>query len=86
MDFVGIDGNSYSNSVIVYLQNVWSIINSGIVDMDYVQVFNVCGRLLAERKSINGSTVAFINPDAEQVLLLKITSSDNITLAKKAVN
>ncbi|WP_309641136.1 fibronectin type III domain-containing protein [Flavobacterium sp.] len=74
------------NSVIVYNQSGQIIINSGTMVMDHVQVFDIRGRLLAEKRSINGSTAAFIIPGAEQVLLLKITSSDNITVVKKAVN
>ncbi|MBC7654500.1 MAG: hypothetical protein H7098_08520, partial [Oligoflexus sp.] len=73
------------NTVLVHSKDNQLIINSGSVIMDHVQVFDARGRLLAEKNIINDSTVAFNFSFAKQVLILKITSSENITVTKKTI-
>lgn len=77
--------NSSSDTVIGYKHNDQIISYSGTVVTGHVKVSDSRG-ILAEMKAVNGSTVAFIISGAAQVLLLKITSRDNVTLARKVVN
>lgn len=74
------------NQVIVYKNPAGElIVNTGQVIMDCVKVFDIRGRLLQERKAVNASETT-LNPGlANQVLLVKVTSKDGITVTKKVI-
>lgn len=74
------------NSVVVYKSNGNIVINSGIAVMDNVKIFDIRGRLIAEKKSINASETIIPADAANQVLIVKITSDTNQAVTKKVVN
>jgi len=74
-------------SVRVYNDNGTLYVNSGEVAMANIKVFDIQGRLIAERKNLTANTASFSNLKAtHQVLIVKITSQDNIVVSKKVVN
>jgi hypothetical protein len=75
-----------ANGVVVYKQNGDIIINAGSSTIASVKVFDIRGRLIAERNDVNASETN-INAGAEkQVLVVQVTSTDNVTVSKKVVN
>lgn len=74
------------NQVIVYKNAVGElVITTGNVTMDSVSIFDIRGRLLQERKAVNASQATVNVGSVNQVLLLKITSVDGITVTKKVI-
>ena len=78
-------GNTGNRAVvIVYQNNV--IINSGKAILDHVEVYDISGRLLASAKKIKSNEVSINVGETNQVLIVKITSTDGITVNKKTIN
>jgi hypothetical protein len=75
-----------ANSVVVYNQNGNIVINSGNITLDNVQVYDIRGRLLVDKKGINASETSLNAGTTNQVLIVKITSDDNQTVTRKVVN
>jgi hypothetical protein len=74
------------NTVVVYKNEQGLFINSGIVPMNNVMIYDVRGRLIASQSSINATNASFnALPNTNQVLLVKITSTDGVSLTKKVV-
>ena len=75
------------NSVSVYKNNGALYVNSGIVAMSNIKVFDIQGRLIAEQKNLKSTTAVFNNLRAKnQVLIVKITGANNNVVTKKIVN
>jgi len=75
------------NSVKVHNADGTLYVNSGEVVMDNIKVFDIQGRLIAERKNLRANTATISNLRAtHQVLIVKITSQDNTVVSKKVVN
>lgn len=75
------------NSVVVYKNNGAIHINSGVVMMDNVKVFDISGRLLAEKSKVNATeTTIDSSKFGTQVLIVQITSDTQIRVSKKVVN
>ena len=75
------------NSVSVYKNNGTIYVNSGKIAINSIQVYDVQGRLIAERKNVKSSTATLENLKANnQVLLVKISGEDNSVVTKKVVN
>ena len=75
-----------ANNIIAYNQNNELIIKSNNVIIKDVKVFDIRGRLLQEKSNINASEVRLNVGDTNQVLMLQITSSENVKVVKKIVN
>lgn len=75
-----------ANSVVLYKAESNIVINAGTTILEYVEVFDIRGRLLATVKKINASEVSINVGNVNQVLIVKITSIDGITVSKKTVN
>jgi hypothetical protein len=74
------------NQVIVYKNPAGElVVNSANTIMDSIMIFDIRGRLLVERKAINASQATINVGSANQVLLVKITSQDGITVTKKVI-
>ena len=72
--------------MVVYKQNDVVYINTTSLIMQKVELYDVSGRLMQELNDINESTVNFSNLSlANQVLLIKITTTDNQVISKKIV-
>jgi len=75
------------NSVVVYTNDLGVTINAGQTIIDNVKVFDVRGRLLVSKSNVNASSIVLENVTSEkQVLLVQITSLDNVTVFKKVIN
>lgn len=75
-----------SNSVVLYKKANEVVINAGNTILEHVEVFDIRGRLLANAKKINATEVSINVGEVNQVLIVKITSKDGITVSKKTVN
>lgn len=74
------------NTVVVYKNNLGLFINSGTALMKNVMIYDVRGRLIASQSSINANNASFNTlPNTNQVLLVKITSTEGAELTKKVV-
>ncbi len=75
-----------SNQVIIYKNEINDfVINSGNVIIANVKVFDVRGRLLQERRNVNASQTTISVGLANEMLLIQITSKDDVTVVKKVV-
>ena len=74
------------NQVIVYKKNQELTINSGNVMMDSVKIFDIQGRLLFRKTNVNASEVKINTTTANEILLVKITSTNNEVVTKKVMN
>ena len=73
------------NSVVVYKQNQDLIINSGTTTMSNVKVYDIQGRLLVYQKNINATQTKISSVTTNQILLVKITSTENGSVTKKVM-
>lgn len=74
------------NTVVVYKNEQGLFINSGTVPMKDIMIYDVRGRLIASQSSINATNASFNTlPNTNQVLLVKITSTEGGELTKKVV-
>jgi hypothetical protein len=74
-------------SVIVIKNNNGISIETGNNTIDKVAIYDIRGRLLLTKTNINASTVTLNNvATANQVLIVKITNTNNQTVTKKVVN
>ncbi|RYZ45633.1 MAG: T9SS sorting signal type C domain-containing protein, partial [Sphingobacteriales bacterium] len=75
-----------ANKVVIYKENNVFNINSGNGDMAKIQIFDIRGRLIYTKESINANTARLNDLKAEQgVLLVQITSTDGIMVTRKVV-
>ncbi len=75
-----------ANAVVVYHQNNQLVINTGKIMMANVAVYDISGRLIASKKNIKATETKINVGTTQQVLLVKITSTENGTVTKKVVN
>ncbi|WP_333878125.1 fibronectin type III domain-containing protein [Flavobacterium sp.] len=74
------------NTVVVYRNETGLHINSGVVNMENVTIFDIRGRQIATQKQIGTTHAVFTTlPTTQQVLLVKIESENGITVTKKVV-
>jgi hypothetical protein len=74
------------NSVVIYKEQQNVYINTSNVLMEAVQIFDIRGRELFNKKGINSNQFIVSNLNiAQQVILIKVTSVDGKTITKKIV-
>jgi hypothetical protein len=85
---LGIPSTDFSpNSVIVYKNTDWFHVNTKGIMMKDIQVFDISGRLIYKQADINASTAVLTGlTKTNEVLFLKITSEDNVTVTVKVIN
>lgn len=73
------------NQVVAYKDKTKSIqISTGNLTMDKVKVFDIQGRLIKTASDINNNKLSIDTQDmADQVLMVSITTTDNLTITKK---
>jgi len=78
---------TFGNGVVVYSKNKTIEINSGNEMMSSVKVFDIRGRIVAEKVAVN-STNTSINliSVANQVLIIQITAENGQTVSRKVVH
>lgn len=75
-----------SNNIVAYKQNGSLVINSGNYVMENIELYDMSGRLIYTKNNIDASSVVIANlPIANQVLVVKITTTENGTANKKIV-
>jgi hypothetical protein len=75
------------NSVIVYKNNGVIYVNSGAKMMNNIKVFDIQGRLIAERNNVKANTTSIQNLKASnQLLIVQVTNEDNQVISKKVEN
>ncbi|AWI26482.1 T9SS sorting signal type C domain-containing protein [Flavobacterium pallidum] len=74
------------NSIVVFKNNEMLTINSGNAQMLNVKIFDIRGRLIAEKNNINSNSTIIDELKAEkQILLVQITDTNNNSVTKKVV-
>lgn len=75
-----------NNNVIVYKQNERIVIDSNRMNIINVKVFDIRGRLLLEKKNVNDKHIEFNLETANQVLIVKVLTADELITTKKILN
>ena len=75
-----------SNSVVLFKNQNNIVINSGNNLLEMVEVFDIRGRVLAVAKNIQANEISINVGTTNQVLIVKITSADGISITKKTIN
>jgi hypothetical protein len=85
---LGIPSTDFTpNSVIVYKNTDWFHVNTKGITMKEIQVYDVTGRLIFKQSDINATTTVLRGlTETNEVLFLKITSEDNVTVTVKVIN
>lgn len=83
---LGVDGHQFNdNSVVIYKNHAGINIHSGNVPMDNIKIFDIRGRLVTERKSVNATATVITLDIPQQVLIVQVTSTDEVVVTKKIV-
>jgi hypothetical protein len=83
---LGIDNPAFNeNSVFVFKKDNTITVNSGTTQMKSVVVYDLRGRLVAEKTNINTTETKLDLAVEQQVLLVTITTVDNQKVTKKIV-
>ncbi len=72
-------------SFVVYTANNQTTINAGAINMKQVTLFDIQGRMLQKYEVKNATELKFSSPPQNQVILLRITTSDDKIVFKKIV-
>ena len=83
---LGTNGPELENQITIVRRNGVFEINSGNVQMDNVRIFDIRGRLVKELTDIGAEHVSFAAGQANQVLIVKITSTGNEHATRKVIN
>jgi len=74
------------NNVRVYKNNGVLYVNSNNVAINNIKVFDIQGRLITEQKNLKANRASVSNLEANQALIVQVTSEDNYVVNKKVVN
>ncbi|OJX52242.1 MAG: hypothetical protein BGO88_16960 [Flavobacterium sp. 38-13] len=75
-----------SNSIVVYKKNEMLYIDAGNYMMEKIEIYDVSGRLIYSKSEVDDTKTVISNLSvANQVLLVKIVTSENGTATKKMV-
>lgn len=74
------------NNIIIYKENEDIVINSSSIDIKNVNVYDLSGRLLLEKKNVNEKSIRFTLETANQVLIVKVLTQDELITTKKIIN
>jgi hypothetical protein len=74
------------NQIIIYNKDQTTFISSGAITMDSIKIFDIQGRLLFSKPSINDTKTSLNLNFNNQVVLFHITSQDGNTVIKKVIN
>ncbi len=75
-----------ANAVVVYKQNGAIQINAGNTIMSDVKVFDIRGRLVAQKNNVNATETSLVAGAENQVLIIQISSENNGVVSKKFIN
>jgi len=74
------------NSVRVHTTNGVLYVNSSTVAINNIKIFDIQGRLIAEQKNLKANTASVRILEANQALIVQVTSEGNYVVSKKVVN
>ncbi|MBS1535117.1 MAG: T9SS sorting signal type C domain-containing protein [Bacteroidetes bacterium] len=74
------------HSIVSYHQNQQLVINSGQVKMKSVKLYDLRGRLILEKSSINSNEIKLDTGSQQQMFMAQITSESNVTVTIKVIN
>ncbi len=81
------DQNLNANSIVIYKNSYQKInVNSGVKKMKSIQVFDVLGRLLWSKDSINSNEFTLKDFTSNSILIISIEFTDNQKISKKYSN
>ncbi len=84
---LGIGNHEMQESrVDVYSHTGSIVVRSTDSAIEKVELFDIDGRLLVQRKAVGANEVVLSAPQASQVLIVRVTTEDNQTAIKKIVN
>jgi len=75
----------YDNQVIVFSKNNTVTINSSIQNIDEVQVYDVLGRQLYQKASVENQEHSFAKDIAQQTVIVKVKLQNGIWVTKKVL-
>ncbi len=75
-----------AKKIIIYNKDQTTFINSGQITMDSIKIFDLQGRLLFSKSSINDTKTSLNLNFNNQVVLFHVTSQDGDTIIKKVIN
>lgn len=74
------------NAIVIYKKDKTIVVNSGLLLMNTIQVFDIQGRLLYDAKNINSSETVIKNlPTTDQVLIVQVQTSEGNKVSKKII-
>ncbi len=83
---LGVNNPTFTDSsVVAFGENGEIKINSGSTIMEHVCVYDLQGRLLAEKKQVNASETKIQTSATNQVLLVEITAANGSKITKKII-
>ena len=83
---LGVNNPAFTaSSVIAFGENGEIKINSGSTIMELVRVYDLQGRLLAEKNQVNASETKLATTATNQVLLVEITAANGSKITKKII-
>ncbi|AWI25947.1 hypothetical protein HYN49_08565 [Flavobacterium pallidum] len=83
---LSIDPVLNENTIVIYTKEAHLAINTGILNMESIKVFDTSGRLLIARDNIKSAETVLDNLNAKnQLLVVQITDEDGSTVTKKAM-
>ena len=75
-----------ANAIVIYKNETEAFeIHSGAVTMASVKIFDIRGRLLASLNNINSNQATINAGEANEVLLVQVTSAEGATVTKKVI-
>ena len=84
---LAVNGNTFTaNQVVVYQQDSVLVVNAAATTIATVQLYDLRGRLLLEKKGINASEVRMNVVAENQVLLVKVITTTGETVTKKIIH
>lgn len=83
---LGVSNPTFSaSSVVAFGQNGEIKINSGSTQMEAVRIYDLQGRLLAEKRQVNATETKIQIAASNQVLLVEITAANGSKITKKII-
>jgi len=74
-----------AKSVIVYKQGGDIAVDTAKQTIDHVEVFDIRGRLLASKNSVNAASCRLLGPTAQQILVVRVVMADGAVVSKKII-
>jgi hypothetical protein len=71
---------------VVFKQNDQIVVEGGSVEISKVEVYDLRGRLVINKKDVNATSTRLQSVAQNQVLIVKVIAADNTIFTKKVMN